>query len=493
MTTTSEPTVPDPVAPPATPPPATPPLVTLPPQALPPQTLLPATTAPARPSTWALLRPLVLRIHFYAGVLVAPFLVVACLTGLAYVFSPQLSDLVYREQFFTEPAGAPRPVDEQAAAALGAHPDGALASVVVPSDPGRTTSVVLSMPDLTDDRELTVYVDPYTAEVRGALVTWSDYGPLQTTLDDLHRNLLLGDVGRNYSELAASWLPVLVLGGLALWIGRRRAGKKARALLLPPAGARPGRSRVLGWHGATGIWLALALLFISVTGLTWSAHAGERFSAAVTALDGRTPKLEAAPVAVPAGATPIGVDAALAAGRDAGLVGRLRVAAPVEPGEPFQVEERADGVPIQKDKVAVDPFTGQVTERVAWEDFPLLAQLTSMGISAHMGLLFGLPNQLALAAMALGLLCVIFWGYRMWWQRRPARASGAARLTAPAPRGGLRTLPQPVLFGVVAVTVAVGWAAPVLGVSLVVFLVLDAVSAVRTRRRAATVSGVRRT
>lgn len=35
----------------------------------------------------AALRPLALRLHFYAGVLVAPFLVVACLTGLAYVFS----------------------------------------------------------------------------------------------------------------------------------------------------------------------------------------------------------------------------------------------------------------------------------------------------------------------------------------------------------------------------------------------------------------------
>jgi hypothetical protein len=33
--------------------------------------------APTRAGTWSLLRPLVLRIHFWAGVLVGPFLLVA--------------------------------------------------------------------------------------------------------------------------------------------------------------------------------------------------------------------------------------------------------------------------------------------------------------------------------------------------------------------------------------------------------------------------------
>jgi hypothetical protein len=61
--------------------------------------------------------------------------------------------------------------------------------------------------------------------------------PLQTTLDDLHRNLLLGDgVGSVYSELAASWLWVLVLGGLALWVGKIRGRSRAADTLLRPRG-----------------------------------------------------------------------------------------------------------------------------------------------------------------------------------------------------------------------------------------------------------------
>ncbi|MFX5793830.1 PepSY-associated TM helix domain-containing protein, partial [Acinetobacter baumannii] len=55
--------------------------------------------------------------------------------------------------------------------------------------------------------------------------------PLRTTLDYLHRNLMLGDVGRNYSELAASWLWLGALGGVWLWwrTRQRRAASTVRA------------------------------------------------------------------------------------------------------------------------------------------------------------------------------------------------------------------------------------------------------------------------
>lgn len=439
----------------------------------------------APPVTWAALRPLVLRIHFYAGVFVAPFLVVACLTGLAYVFSPQLSDAIYADELLVGAHSGPvLPLDTQIAAALATQPEGTLSSVVVQSDPDRTTAVVLAVPGLAADVERTVYVDPYTGQVRGALDTWFDAPPVQTLLDGLHRNLLLGEPGRLYSELAASWLPVLVLGGLALWIGKRRSRRKVAATLLAPLGMRPGRARMMGWHGSMGIWLALALLFISATGLTWSHYAGERFSAAVVAVHGSSLQLAAEPVPV-RDVGRVAVQTAVDAGRDAGLADLLKVTVPAEPGAPFTVSEDADTWPVQRDAVAVDPYTGQITETVRWRDYPLMAKLTRIGILAHMGSLFGLVSQLALTAMAVGLLCVLFWGYRMWWQRRPTRQGRMSR-TAPAPRGVLRGLSQPVVFVIVLITVAVGWAIPLLGISLLIFLATDvAVGAATIRMRSA--------
>ncbi len=101
-----------------------------------------------------------------------------------------------------------------------------------------------------------------------------------------------------------------------------------------------------------------------------------------------------------------------------------------------------------------------------------------------MGLLFGLANQLLLASLAVGLLCMIIWGYRMWWQRRPVRDERRA-LVGPAPaRGTWRGLPRPALVIGIVLTAAAGWALPVLGVTLLAFLMFDvALGAIRRARR----------
>ncbi|WP_342750450.1 PepSY domain-containing protein [Pseudosporangium ferrugineum] len=134
-------------------------------------------------------------------------------------------------------------------------------------------------------------------------------------------------------------------------------------------------------------------------------------------------------------------------------------------------------------RVAVDS-SGTVTDRVDFADWPLLAKLTSWGIYAHMGLLFGLADQVVLAALAIGVITVIVWGYRMWWQRRPTRADRRAFAGAAPARGAWQQVPTwGIVVGVPAV-VALGFALPLFGVPLLVFLVFDLiVGAVRGRRK----------
>lgn len=43
--------------------------------------------------------------------------------------------------------------------------------VALAAEPDRTTTVQLAAPDLPEDRDLSVYVDPSTAQVRGVHVT----------------------------------------------------------------------------------------------------------------------------------------------------------------------------------------------------------------------------------------------------------------------------------------------------------------------------------
>ncbi len=99
---------------------------------------------------------------------------------------------------------------------------------------------------------------------------------------------------------------------------------------------------------------------------------------------------------------------------------------PSEVGQAWKVAERKRDWPTRYDEIAVDPDTGAVTDRVNFAQWPLLAKLTEWTIEAHMGLLFGIANQIVLALSMIGLITVIVRGYRMWWQRRPTRGSAWA-------------------------------------------------------------------
>lgn len=353
--------------------------------------------------------------------------------------------------------GRPHALSEQVAAARTAHPTGTFAAVLPASAPDATTRVVFSRPEL-GEKQHTVFVDPYSLEVRGTLTTWYDETPLMTWLDDLHRNLHLGAVGRVYSELAASWLWVLVGGGLVIWLRRQwrsrtRSRSRARAIVFADLAAAKGVRRTRSWHAATGVWLSVGLLFLSATGLTWSRWAGGNFSLALDALNAHRPSVDTALAGGATsgghhggggavdGADPANVDAVLHAAVGAGLAGPMTIAAPAGPGAAWTVTGNDRVWPVNFDAIAVDPVSGNVTARSDFAEWPLLAQLSKLGVQAHMGFLFGFANRLLLAALAIGLLCVVGWAYRMWWQRRPTRADRRAPLGAPPARGTWRRVP----------------------------------------------------
>ena len=145
---------------------------------------------------------------------------------------------------------------------------------------------------------------------------------------------------------------------------------------------------------------------------------------------------------------------------------------PAADGEGWQVAENKRDWPTRYDAVAVDPDTGTITDRVNFADWPFLAKLTDWAIGAHMGVLFGIANQIALALTAIGLITIVVRGYRMWWQRRPTRGSAWA-MGRPPLRGAMRDLPTAAIAGLAVAAVAVGWFLPLFGLSLLAFLVAD--------------------
>ncbi|WP_432420660.1 PepSY-associated TM helix domain-containing protein [Nocardia farcinica] len=452
---------------------------------------------------------LALRLHFYAGVFVAPFVLVAAVTGALYAIAPTLEQIVSRDLLTVEAAGTPRPLSEQVDAATAVRPD--LPLVAVSPAPGETdtTRVLFADATLGESERRAVFVNPYTAEPVGESVVYGSSGalPLRTWIDRLHRDLHLGEPGRLYSELAASWLWIVVLAGVLLWWRRVRSrrSRNSAAWLLAPDRSRAGRPRTVNWHGAIGVWILPLAALLSVTGMTWSAYAGANISELRTQLSWTTPSvsttLDSAPATAPDGGHHHGdspampahtesgsraaeIERAYTATLAAGITQAVEIAVPAADGQAYAVKERRLPGIYTVNSVAVDGRTGAITDRLDYADWPLMAKLSNWGIQFHMGLMFGLANQLLLLAAMAGLVLVIVLGYRSWWQRRPTRGAGRRPGGRAPRRGALRGSSPWLALPLLGAALVVGWFAPLVGTSLLVFLAVDILVGLRSRLRA---------
>lgn len=458
-------------------------------------------SSPARrPEGW--FSPLLRRLHFYAGILVGPFILVAALSGGLYALAAPIEQAVYDRELRAPVTATQLTLADQIVAAQ-AHVGGeASPSAVRPApNPGDTTRVMFAENGLGTSETRAVFVDPGTGEIRGDLTAYGTSGalPLRTWISNLHRNLNLGEPGRIYSELAASWLGIVVLAGLALWIVRIRKSRKKRDFVRPARGYT-GYRRLFSWHTSVGVWVVLGALFLSATGITWSQFAGANVTNMRAALEWGTPSLTTAlagetasagdhshhgAVGAPTGeANPATFDSVLAIGQRANInTGLVEIRPPAEPGTAWVVQEIQRSFPTEVDGIAIDGSTMEVVDRVDFADYSIPAKLARWGIDTHMGSMFGLLNQIVLFVLAMAISAMVVLGYLMWWKRRPLRAG--AVVGPPPRRGMLRGAPWWGIGLVVAGAVATGLWLPLVGWTLLAFVVLDlAIGLIGDRRRA---------
>ena len=397
--------------------------------------------------TQARRRSLLWRLHFWSALIASPFVLVACLTGLLYVFTPQIESAWHGHLDTVQPQSQVRSLDDAVSAAKQVAPEGwSLHSVIPAFDPDDSVRVAFTapMPDKAQGgghgghsghgagagaaqgkpqflrpnfgipaRAVVVYVNPYTAEVLGQLKESERFA---TWARKLHSSLQQGDSWRWMIELAASWTMVMLVTGVYLWWPRQGQ------FLLPQANAK-GRVAWRQWHAFLGVALGLVSFVILITGLTWSQNAGSQIKWARDATGQTPPRIPAQfKSTVDEGAKPLSWEQALQAIRREAPSISLMVMAPKGPEGVWRANQMDKGDPTKRFDLLLDAYSGQKLYFSGWADQTAFGKATAIGIPFHRGE-FGVWNQVLLFVFGAGILFSLLSGWVMFFKRRASGSS----------------------------------------------------------------------
>lgn len=430
------------------------------------------------------------RWHFYAGLLTLPFLVSLAVTGGLYLFKDEITAIVYSDLVGVEPRGAAPLAASRIVELAGTAAGGSATGYLPPAAADRSARVYVETgPGVVRD----VFVDPYTGDVLGNLAK-GDYGnlPLMHTVRNLHSLKILGVAGNALIEIVAGWALILVVTGVYLWWPRGRGGG------VTIRRASGSRTFWRDLHAVTGAFAAVLVLFLVMTGLPWSVFWGEQLKnvtnaaglgypagfwypvaeSSVPLADVVTPApwaLENAPVPASTpgnGDGDIGIDRAVAILDDLGIHPGYTLSLPAGPSGVYSasvVPDKVSGIRA----IHLDRYGGDVLFDVGYADLGVVARTIELGTSLHVGEELGRPNQLSMLLACIAVLVMSVAAVAMWWKRRPRGSLGAPRLP--------RDVRAPRV--VLAVAVAFGLVLPLVGLSIVAMLAIDAVLPRRLRER----------
>lgn len=379
------------------------------------------------------------RWHFFAALVVVPFVLWQSVTGTLYLWSEWWTDRVHPELRFVEATPVALPVSEQIQAALRAvggggravaeaapahashhggasSPSGlAVQRVLLPDDPTRSTTVLFQR---GSSLPFPVFVNPYTGAVLGQL---SGTAWLPGLSRALHGGWPLGEPGSWLLELGDGWAVLMVATGLYLWWPRGRG----LAALWPRAGAG---TRVLlrDLHSCVAVWFSLVFLFFLVSALPWTAFWGNTVLRFIESNTGQSS---------PAGFSPGGasiarfssaslpIEQAVTAARRTNVHGTLDIRLAPWPGAPLFMSNTGVA-PSQDRTLLADPDKGLIRGDYTNQQIPVIPRLVALGVHVHQAD-FGPVNVWLNTAFAASLIWLTVTGVLSWWKRRPAGKVGA--------------------------------------------------------------------
>ncbi|MBO3661133.1 sulfite reductase flavoprotein subunit alpha [Acinetobacter variabilis] len=201
------------------------------------------------------------QIHWFLGITAGLILSIMGVTGAIYSYEPQILKWMNSNSYTVQVQER----DKLSPAQLYQHfqnqnPEMKINSITVAQDPSASSTVNIVKEGAR--RGYNMMVNPYTAEVLPEIKGREFFQFVQ----QLHRNLTVGPVGKQITGACALMLIFFVLSGLYLRWPKRHSVKQWLAV-------KPqlkGRNFIWDLHAVVGTWVVIFYLILACTGLYWS-------------------------------------------------------------------------------------------------------------------------------------------------------------------------------------------------------------------------------
>jgi sulfite reductase (NADPH) flavoprotein alpha-component len=254
-----------------------------------------------------------------------------------------------------------------------------------------------------------IAIDPYSGAVLGAERGTAFFA----TVEQLHRNLAAGPVGKQIVGASTALIFVFLATGIYLRWPRRARSPSAWLRMNTAA-----KGRGFWWqlHAVVGTWLLIPYLLAAATGLWWSY---DFYRNAVNGLAGVPAQARRAPANdLP---TVASLDVAWAAFlREAPDAVRANIPASTAADGALEIRYQTAASPHDRawDNLKLDPASGAVRSRAPYADLPRGRRFITSLFPLHSGSWFGVPGRVVAASAALLMPLFALSGLWMWLLRR---------------------------------------------------------------------------
>jgi uncharacterized iron-regulated membrane protein len=347
-------------------------------------------------------------LHLCAGVTAGVVILIMSVTGVVLAYQHQILDWSVRGYRPAPPSpdGHALPASQLLANARAIHPELVATRITISSDSFAPAFVQFG-------RYATVYLNPYNGAVlgEGSPKVRSFFRKVQYWHRWLGALPERNVTGRWITAVSNFLFAILVVSGPFLWWPRNWQPAALRNVTFFKGGLS-GRARDFNWHNTIGLWCAVPLIFIALSGVVMSFPWANNL---LFRLSGSPPPPEEADRPEPTNNYPLGSDLdRMWAKAEQQVVGwqtiSLPVPAPSESSAEFAIDQSHGGHPDRRGTLTLDIKTADV---VLWEPWSALnrgRQMRAWVRFGHTGEAGGFLGETIVLIASLGGVFLVWTG-----------------------------------------------------------------------------------